>query len=60
MEYNKSKHGEYRGGVMMLVKCSISKYIRRVDMDTEDIVWLQLSLCKGVMLGGIYIPPSDS
>ena len=58
--YNKSKRGEHRGGVMMLVKCSISKYITKVDMDTEDMVWLELSLCAGVKLGGVYIPPSDS
>lgn len=57
---NKSRKGNHRGGVMLLVKCALMPYITRVDMDTDDMIWLELSLCAGVKLGGVYVPPADS
>ncbi|KAK4305933.1 hypothetical protein Pmani_014601 [Petrolisthes manimaculis] len=29
-------------------------------MDTDDMIWVELSLCAGVCLGGVYVPPADS
>lgn len=44
----------------MLVKCVLTQYITKVDMDEEDIIWVKLSVCSGVTLGGVYVPPEDS
>ena len=57
---NMSRKGHYRGGVMLLVKCALMPYITRVDMNTDDMIWVELSLCAGVLLGGVYVPPADS
>ena len=53
--YNKSKKGTCRGGVMMLVKCVLTQYIMKVDTDVDDMIWVKLSLCSGVMLGGVLV-----
>ena len=29
-------------------------------MKDEGMIWLELSMCLGVKLGGVYIPPADS
>ena len=57
---NESKKGRHRGGVIMLVKCALVDYITRVDTDDEGMIWLELSMCVGIKLGGVYIPPADS
>lgn len=57
---NKSRKGHHRGGVMLLVKCALMPYVTRVDMNADDMIWVELSLCAGVRFGGVYIPPEDS
>lgn len=44
----------------MLVKCVLTQYVTKVDTAEEDMIWVKLSLCSGVSLGGVYIPPEDS
>ena len=60
MYYNKSERGQQRGGVVMLIRCALMPYVIRVDMETDDMIWLELSVCAGVRLGGVYVPPEDS
>ncbi len=55
MYNNKSRKGYHRGGVMLLVKCALMPYVTRVDMDTDDMIWVELSLCAGVSLGGLSV-----
>ena len=57
---NKSKEGEHRGGIMMLVKCVWVQYITRIDMETEGQIWIEMSCFPGLKLGGVYVPPDDS
>ena len=60
MYYNKSKYGQNRGGMILLVKCALEKFIIKVNVDNESMIFLELSLCAGVQLGGVYVPPADS
>ena len=58
--HNPSKWCSKRGGVAMLVKNSLVKFITRVDVGTEGQVWVEFSCYPGFIFGGIYIPPNDS
>ena len=60
MYYNKSKYGQNRGGMILLVKCAMEKFIIKVNVDNESMIFLELALCAGVQLGGVYVPPADS
>ena len=57
---NKSKQNDHRGGIMMLVKCSLAPFVTKVNMLIEGQIWMELSCCAGVRYGGVYIPPDDS
>ena len=58
--YNPSAHGEHRGGILLLVKNCLRKYIQKVNMNYEGQIWLELSLYPTISFGGVYIPPVDS
>lgn len=49
-----------RGGLVVLVKNSLSAFVHSVDVSTGDQVWLQVSVIEGVMFGFCYVPPCDS
>ena len=44
----------------MLVKCALTQYITKVDMNEEGMIWMKLSVCSGITIGGVYKPPKDS
>ena len=58
--HNPSTHGQHRGGILLLVKNYLRKYIQNVNMDFEGQIWLELSLYPNISFGGVYIPPVDS
>ncbi len=60
MYNNKSRVGCNRGGVMLLIKCALMQYVTNVNMEEDDMIWVNLSVCKDVKFGGVYIPPEDS
>ena len=39
--YNPSVHGEHRGGILLLVKNYLQKYILKVNMNLESQIWLE-------------------
>lgn len=57
---NASREGQHRGGVVMLVKSNLARYVTQVDATEEDQIWVVLSWLPKVKLGGVYIPPIDS
>ena len=58
--HNPSKLCSKRGGVVMLIKCVLSDYIRRVDLSIEGQIWVELYCYPDTVFGGVYIPPADS
>ena len=53
---NPSKLNVKRGGIAMLLKCSLEKYVKKIEMSVEGQIWLELSCYPEHMLGGNYIP----
>ena len=60
MYNNMSRRGSHRGGVTLLIKCALMQFVTKVDMDADNMIWVELSVCEGVKFGGVYIPPEDS
>ena len=58
--YNPSVHGKHRGGILLLVKNYLQKYILKVNMNLESQIWLEFSFFPNISFGGVYIPPEDS
>ena len=58
--HNASRTGSHRGGVMLLIRHNLEKFVVNVNMTFEGQIWLQLSLFPNIQLGGAYIPPIDS
>ena len=57
---NPSKVNDKRGEVLLLIKCSILKYVKNVDITMEGQIWLELSCFTSLVFGGVYIPLEDS
>ena len=57
---NESRHGKHRGGVMLLVKYSLQKFITNINLTLESQIWLELSCFPNTMFGGVYNPPDCS
>ena len=60
-----SKQGRYSGGVSVLVKRSLEKYVERVNVDVDNSVVIKISknllgTSKDVMYISMYLPPCDS
>ena len=51
--YQPSRHGEHRGGILLLVKNYLEKYILNVNMNFESQIWLELSIYPKISFGGI-------
>lgn len=49
-----------RGGIVVLVRNSLSKFVYNVDSSIGDQIWMQFSNVADVMFGFCYVPPSDS
>ena len=58
--YNPSSAGEHRGGVLLLIKNYLGKYVVNVNTNFEGQIWLELSLYPKIYFGGVYIPLEDS
>lgn len=58
--HNASRHGNHRGGVMLLVKHNFQKLLLNVNLTLESQIWFELSCYPNTRFGGIYIPPEDS
>ncbi len=49
-----------RGGVVVCLRNSLSRWVHSVDVSNGDQVWMRLRNVPGVLLCFGYIPPSDS
>ena len=58
--HNPSKYCGRRGGVAMLVKYSLLKYVKYVNTSIEGQILVKFSCYPDLVFGGVYIPPSDS
>ena len=57
--YGKSDNPN-RGGVALLVKHCLYKYINNVDVTDCDQIWFRLTIAHNALFGGCYIAPYDS
>ena len=60
MYHNPSKHGGHRGGVILLVKCNVMKYVTNVNLDVDGHIWINLLCYPTIHFGGVYLLPVDS
>ena len=44
----------------MLIKCALMQCIERIDLDGNDMIWVELPMYAGVKIEGVYIPPENS
>lgn len=58
--YNVDLKNSHRGGILLLVKHRLVPFINHIDLAKPSQIWISLSCCKNVVLGGCYIPPIDS
>ena len=58
--YKSGECDDNRGGTAVLVKQHLHQCVMSVDTSMKDQIWLRLSLLSDVILGFIYVPPSDS
>ncbi|MPC18189.1 hypothetical protein E2C01_011066 [Portunus trituberculatus] len=49
-----------RGGSMVLVRRALHSAVLTVDTSATDQVWLRFSCLPGMLLGFVYVTPSDS
>ena len=57
---NINKDCSHRGGIVLLVKHSLVKYVKMVDVSEPGQIWLYLTICPKLALGSCYMPPIDS
>jgi hypothetical protein len=57
--HNVDPKSSHRGGIVLLVKQNLVKWISRVQMMHSQI-WITLEHCSKLLLGGCYLPPNDS
>ena len=50
----------HRGGVALLMKPGISKYLRNLDKSYENVMSFELAIIPGILFVGCYIAPEDS
>lgn len=58
--YKSDECDHNRGGTAVLVKRHLHQCVMSVDTSMKDQVWLRLSLLNDILLGFVYVPPSDS
>lgn len=52
--------GGHRGGTVAMVRRSLHNKVVAVDTSTPDQVWLRLAVLPNLLIGFVYIPPTDS
>ena len=57
--HNVDPKSSHRGGIVLLVKQNLVKWISRVQIMHSQI-WITLEHCSKLLLGGCYLPPNDS
>ena len=50
----------HRGGVALLIKPGICKFIQNLDRSYENVLSFELSIIPGIIFVGCYISPDDS
>ena len=50
----------HRGGISLLLKHWLIPFILNIDCSEPGQIWVRLSCCEDLILGGCYIPPIDS
>ena len=58
--YQHSAKQGHRGGVALLMKPGISKYLRNLDKSYENVMTFELAVLPGMLFVGCYIAPADS
>ena len=58
--YQHSAKQGHRGGVALLMKPGICKYLRKLDKSYENVLSFELAILPGILFVGCYIAPSDS
>ena len=59
---NPDERNPSRGGIVLLVKTHLEKFVTKVDMTEPSQIWLSFSIFPNFIFGGCYIlvPPIDS
>ena len=50
----------HRGGVALLIKPGISKYLQKLDRSYENVISFELAIIPNIIFVGCYIAPADS
>ena len=58
--YQHSAKQGHRGGVALLLKPWLAKFVKRIDKSYENVLVCELALIPNTVFVGCYIPPSDS
>ena len=58
--YQHSAKQGHRGGVALLLKPWLAKFVRRIDKSYENVLVCELAVIPNTVFVGCYIPPSDS
>ena len=56
---NSAKQG-HRGGIALLIKPGIAKFIKKLDKSYENIISFELEFMTDIVFVGCYITPGDS
>ena len=57
---NVSPSGMNRGGVVMLIRQRLLRFVEKVTMNVDGQIWLLLTFLSSIQLGGVYVAPCDS
>ena len=58
--YQHSAKQGHRGGVALLLKPWLSKFVKKIDKSYENVLVCELTLFPNIVFVGCYITPSDS
>ena len=58
--YQHSAKQGHRGGVALLMKPSVAKFMKKIDRSYENVISFELSILPNIVFVGCYITPSDS
>ena len=50
----------HRGGVALMIKPELTKFIKKLDRSYENVISFELSIIPDIMFIGCYIAPADS
>ena len=57
-----SRHGRRSGGVLVIIRSALARYVTLVPCNHDNIVIIRLKdvICKDLLIINVYIPPADS